>query len=100
MVGGPGIRAVVLLHVEAQPLLLLRTTYLQQAHICDMIASRAYSTPADSAEVKEQMRQVCIMLQYVPLSHGLAMLARNLLPLSLQYYKGKLPRTFTSKGSR
>jgi len=45
LAGGPGIPAAVLLHVETPPLLLVMTQHLQQALVCDLIASRVYSTP-------------------------------------------------------
>ena len=46
LAGDPGIPAAVLLHVETRPLRrLLGTQYLQQALVCDMTASRAYSIP-------------------------------------------------------
>ncbi len=78
MVGDPGILAAVLLHAVAHPLLLLRTEHLQQAQVCEMMASRILlKSSVNGAEVKEQMLPVCIICQYV-LSHGLAMLVRNL----------------------
>ena len=60
----------------------------ETANLCSLVA-----------EVTEQTLQVCIMPHCVLLSHGLAMLVRNVCAMLLWCCKGTLPRALNNNNN-